>query len=36
MYEGSGLWVVNDKLIWSWHVTCMGWLVIRVTWNWYE
>jgi len=28
-----GLWMIS--LIWSWHVTRMGWLVIKVTWNWY-
>jgi len=29
-----GLWMMS--LAWSWCVMSMGWLVIKVTWNWYE
>ena len=29
-----GLWWIS--LTWSWHVTCMEWLVLRVTLNWHE
>ena len=29
-----GLWMMS--LAWSWRVMSMGWLVIKVTWNWYE
>jgi len=29
----SMLWMMS--LAWSWHVMSMGWLVIKVTWNWY-
>jgi len=28
-----GLWMMS--LAWSWRVMSMGWLVIKVTWNWY-
>jgi len=28
-----GLWMMS--LAWSWRVMSMGWLVIKLTWNWY-
>jgi len=28
-----GLWLIS--LTWHWHVTCMGWLVIKVAWFWH-
>jgi len=30
------LWVIIMNLAWSWHVTCMEWLVMKVAWVWYE
>jgi len=29
-----GLWLIS--LTWPWHVTCIGWLVIKVAWFWYD
>jgi len=29
-----GLWMIS--LIWYWHVTCMGWLVIKMARFWHD
>jgi len=36
MHEIYEVMNLRDALVWSWHVKQMRWLVMKVTWCWYE